>query len=309
MRQLFHDPVSQAAFEKNGYVVLDFIRPEVLAEIIQVYDNLTPDDKFNPDDSRYHCTFIDGNVEYKTKTFELLRNTCAPLINAVMIDYKILIGNFYVKPPGCGEFEVHQNWNLLDETLHTSVTIWIPLQDTTEQNGTIEVVPGSNKIVGNINTLHAPFFFLEFTNELKSNYLKPVNLKMGQAIIFDDNIIHYSKSNSSGSSRSAIQLACTPKEAEDLFYFVDPANDRTIEIYETNFRFYLDHNFTHVINRPPLKYLGKTENKNVSITESEFVTLLSQGEEIRKEFYHNTRIRRKKKAGFFSGLFSKLQGI
>jgi hypothetical protein len=285
MRKIFIDPNLQSDFEKNGYVVVDFISPDLIDEIKKLYDDVTPDDMFVPKKHAYHCTFIDGNIEYKTRINQVFSQYCEPLIKPYLIDFKLFTANFYIKQPGNGDFQVHQNWNIVDEKKHTSLTIWFPLHDTNEHNGTIEVVAGSNKIVDNINTLNFPYFFKDFVPEIKEKYAKPVDLKVGQAIIFDDNIIHYSKTNKSDTTRRAIQLQCVPKEAEMIFYYVDPQNTEVIEMYETNFEFYLTHSIKDVIGRPPLKYLGKIPNENIFLKEEEFVALLAKGTEIRKKFY------------------------
>lgn len=287
MRRIFHEPHLQEIFEKNGYVVIDFINPESIIEINKAYNTLMPDDGFKPRNSRYHCTFVDTNIEYKKKVNQLFRQYFDSLLDKTLIDYELLTGNLYVKQPGCGEFEVHQNWDLVDQKLHTALTIWVPLQDTDSHNGTIEVVAGSNKINSNISTLHSGYFFRNFEAALKKKYLQPVDLKMGQAIIFDDNLIHYSKGNSSDKPRKAIQLECMPKEAELIFYYVDPANTKYIEKYEAHSNFFLTHNIGNVIGRPPLKYIGRIPNQNVFLAEEEFVHLLNEGAEIRKSLYGN----------------------
>lgn len=303
MRKLFRNLSLQAEFEKRGYIIVDFLTPDTINEIVRICETLTPDDKFDPA-NRYHCTFIDTNEEYKTKANELFKQYCNKLIENIFIDYEILTGNFYIKQPGTGEFEVHQNWNVLDETKYTSVTIWIPLHNTNEQNGTIEVVEGSNKIINNISTLHLPYFFNDFESRIKEKYLKPVELKLGQAIIFDDNLVHYSKNNNSDTARKAIQLMCVPKEAQLIFYYADPKNKKYIEKYETSYAFYLKHNLTHVLDRPPLKYLGKMRNNNILLSEESFVELLEKGEEIREKIYSaENKIQKSKLAAFLNKIF------
>lgn len=283
MRKLFRDPALQSRFEQDGYIVIDLLHPDVVNEINDAYNKLLPNDGFAPGNGRYHCTFVDTNETYKTQANELFKTYFNPLLEKHLIDYKILTGNFYVKSPGSGEFEVHQNWNMLDETRHTSVTLWTPLQDTTAQNGTIEVVPGSNKIVHNISTLHSGYFFRKFEPALKEKYLKPVNLKVGQAIIFDDNLIHYSRANHSTAPRKAIQLECVPREAQLIFYYLDPEDQAFIEMYETTPAFYLKHNISHVIGRPPMKYLGKLKNRNVFLSEEE-LSVWKEGRKPEKRF-------------------------
>jgi ectoine hydroxylase-related dioxygenase (phytanoyl-CoA dioxygenase family) len=68
--------------------------------------------------------------------------------NNVLADYKPIIANFIRKKTDGGEVPLHQNWAFVEETKYTSVSIWCPLVDSTVENGTLQVVPGSHKRFG-----------------------------------------------------------------------------------------------------------------------------------------------------------------
>ncbi|PHR74620.1 MAG: hypothetical protein COA67_00665 [Lutibacter sp.] len=292
MRKLLKKELFQSQFEDLGYIIIDLNNPNIIDLIDKEYHQLNPDDNFNPNDGRYHCTFIDTNIQYKKKAFELFKNHITPIIKEHLIDYDLLAGNFYVKPKNACEFEVHQNWSVVDETKHTTVTIWIPMQDTNEFNGTLEVIPGSHKISKNITCLHEPYFFDKFETELKRKYFQTINLKKGQAIIFDDKLVHYSKTNQSSKSRRALQLIAVPKEAELLIHFIDKDDSNYYNIFETNSEFYLQHNISHFMDgKPPLKHVGRVPNKNVLYTEEEFVEALKRGNKFRKDLYSKDSIK------------------
>lgn len=286
MRKLFKDASFQTQFEQDGYLIIDLPNPAILDEIDNAYQSLRPNDKFEPQNGRYHCTFIDSNLDYKRKANELFLEYFTPFVNDFFLDYELFTGNFYVKPKNSCEFEVHQNWSVVDETKHTTLTLWIPMQDTFEYNGTIEIVPGSNKISNNITCLFSPYYFNNFEQELKQKYFKSINLKKGQVVIFDDNIIHYSKINKSDDPRRAMQLIAVPKEADLMIHFIDPKDSNYFNIFETNKEFYLTHDLSHFMDgTPPLKKIRRVANTNVLLTESEFISALSNGKQYRKELY------------------------
>lgn len=70
---------------------------------------MRPDDNFAPD-ARNHCSFLDTNLEYKRQTHGVIQQAFGGHIQDVLHEFRLLNGNFYVKPPGTGEFQVHQNW-------------------------------------------------------------------------------------------------------------------------------------------------------------------------------------------------------
>jgi hypothetical protein len=271
MRIIFNNLEHQIEFERNGFIILDSLPSEMITAIEKEYEELKPDDLFNPEGQNYHCTFIDKNNNYKKKAFDLFGRYFTQIIDEILIDYKLVIGNFYVKPSGSREFEVHQNWAIVDESKHTSLTLWIPLQDTNPFNGTLEVVPGSNRISSNITCFGIPYFFHEFESSLKENYFKPLILKKGQIVVFDDNLIHYSKQNNSDETRRAIQLVATPIEAQLQIYFPDISDNNRFNVFATNIEFYLNNDLSNFYNfTPNLTLIKSIKNNNRLWSEAEF---------------------------------------
>ncbi|HEY9773108.1 MAG TPA: phytanoyl-CoA dioxygenase family protein [Planktothrix sp.] len=286
--KIFHDAQLNAEFQKHGFVMVPLLNRSELDEISSQLSTMSPDDQFNPGDGRYHCTFIDTNSEYKDRCDRLFRELVAPKLHDILFEYELLTGNFYVKQPGgSGEFQVHQNWDTVDESKYTSVTAWIPLQDTDEENGTIEFVAGSHKLFPDIATLNAQYYFSNFSDRVKSEYCCPLPMKAGHAVIFDDDIIHYSKANRSTAPRISMQLEFAPTSAELLFYFLDPsAPEKGFDVFESEPNYFLKHSLLDCRNRPDdLKYLRTVPNLNRQVTEREFSRRLKNGEQIRQAFY------------------------
>ena len=279
MREIFPDAELQQHFERTGYVRFTMLSPAEVNEILTELGKLRPNDGFAPGGNKmnitYHCSFLDTNVEYKRQTHQLITGIFAPHIEKHLTGFEILNCNFYVKPPHTGEFAIHQNWPAIADMDDTTVTVWCPLVDVVESNGALQVVEGSHKIVPHIEGPTNPGFFRDFKEELIQKYLKPVPMKAGDCIVFDDGLIHWSAQNDSDEARIAIQILCVPKDAQPVYYYFDKDNPNRFELIEVNSEFYVESQIPDLMKRQPhWKSLGFVENKNRFLTEDEFAELL-----------------------------------
>ncbi|MEM9921483.1 MAG: phytanoyl-CoA dioxygenase family protein [Bacteroidota bacterium] len=291
MRRIFKDDLQEAEFKKKGYVKVDLIPQETVTTLLNQLQQMRPDDKFDPDGkglsrSTYHCTFLDSNVEYKRKVSELINSIFTKVMHQYLIDYKILTSNFYVKPPGKGTFQIHQNWPTTENINDTTLTIWTPLVDVDRQNGAIQVVEGSHKIVPDIAAATVPHYFCDFEDELIGKYLEVIPMKAGEGLIFDDSLIHYSGRNTSDNPRYAIQIETLPQEINPVVYYYDVNSGKNeFEIFEVNSEFFIKNSLEHLLTRPKLKSLGFVENRNKILSEQEFVEKLQSGDKTRSVIY------------------------
>ena len=80
-----------------------------------------------------------------------------------------------------------------------SVTVWIPLQDTNEEQGALLVAPGTHKLgpIDNIGGI--------IPAEHKFD-LQPCPIKFGEALIFNQKLVHQSGRNISKDVRFSVQM-------------------------------------------------------------------------------------------------------
>ncbi|MBK8706557.1 MAG: phytanoyl-CoA dioxygenase family protein [Saprospiraceae bacterium] len=228
---------------------------------------------------------------YKRRAYELINSRFYSASGKVLHQYRIITGNFYIKQPGKGKFEIHQNWMHTPDEKHTTVTIWCPLLDVDRRNGTLEIVPGSHKIVPDIATVNVDYYFKPFEEILEEKYLQPVVLKAGECMIFDDTLIHYSGQNTSDKPRIAIQIEAIPNEMTPVFYHFDKDNpEKGFELFEVDANFFLKGNLTNMHQRPThLRSLGFMPNINRPLSESEFLEKMKTGPVTRKLFMRRCR--------------------
>ena len=88
-----------------------------------------------------------------------------------------------------------------------AVTVWFPLQDTTNKNGTLKIIPKSHKVktwVGSLKKNNIE------RKDIPSDWFRKksidVNLKLGQAIVISQFLVHSSGLNNSKTIRFSIDF-------------------------------------------------------------------------------------------------------
>lgn len=263
MKPVFRDPELEKAFDEKGYVVVPFLSPEEVVQLKQKFFDTIEEsggprtsehtDFETKADISYDFTFIDKNVAYKKKVYDIITETFRARADAYLDGYTPIIANYIRKQEGGGEVPMHQNWAFVDEMNYTSVSIWVPLVDSDEANGTLQMVEGSHKKFGKLRGPMIPWELRGIKEEIVSGHLTPMNVKAGQGVILDDSIVHYSNINKTPGLRLAIQLILIPKEATSIHYHLDRTKDPNhVTMLETDVDFYM--NF-----HPWLKPVGMKE--------------------------------------------------
>ena len=154
---------------------------------------------------------------------------------------------------------------LVDEKDYYSLSIWCPLVDIGLNCGGLEFVEGTHKMYRD-EVLRSPSlraYFFDYVKELKVDYLKPVTLKAGEALIFCDSILHYSKANRANYDRLAIQVIAKPRNAPGKhYYFNKSLFSSKVEELDVNKEFYFNFKFS-ITERPNM--VGSDWHKNKKI--------------------------------------------
>jgi hypothetical protein len=289
--KMFNDEGLDAAFWADGFVKVPLLSVEEMSSLRENFAELSPTDSFDPRNlenprCEYHCTFLDPNLEYRKQSDHLVRTAMGQQIKAVLPGYRILTSNVYVKPAGTGRFEIHQNWPTIEDIDIPTVTVWAPLQDTGFKNGTIRVVPGGHRIFPDIAAATSDRFFDDFETELIETYLEPVNVAAGEALIFDDSLLHWSSDNLSENPRITFQIEMVPQDAQTVLWIRNPDDPTQFDLWEAATDFWLEYDMESVLGRPEgLKFLGTRPNPNQHLSLEEFDASMQRADEIRRTKY------------------------
>ncbi len=254
-RGIFKDQELQRKFHEEGYVVVPFISEEKIRELHDVYKKCYPEGV-----EGFFTTTFANNVEHRETVNRSIREVCIQEIEGLFTDYKILFSSFIVKAPGAdSRLILHQDMTLVDEEIFSGINIWCPMVDLTKDNGAIEVLPKSHRFFKTYRGSSLPDIYDDVVPEVTS-IMQPCYLKAGEAIIFDQSIIHNSPPNLSDRERPVINTFVAHEESRiKICYWDKEKQPDKVEIFEQEDDFLEKfENFGHnIFSRPTIgKSLG-----------------------------------------------------
>ena len=219
MLPVFRDAKHQEEFEKNGFLILPFYSQEEIQELEALYHRLHP-----VDEKGFFPSTFSKDKNYRYEADSEIKRIGNRSIEKYCTDIKVVCGSFIVKSQGPDSgMCVHQDMSLVDESRFTGINIWVPLVDLTVENGALFVLPGSHRIMPTYRGSSIPEFFSDVMDDMV-DYLEPVLVKAGQAVFFDQSIIHFSPPNYSNKIRIVTNTYFTHKTSEYRTYYWDKEN-------------------------------------------------------------------------------------
>jgi hypothetical protein len=189
-----------------------------ITEINNLTENLKPLLQNKPSSEKYQISLFNDGISKRKRIDDLIFSFMEKNAPYLLTTHTILLTNLIIKPTKFGVFPLHQNWTFVDESKTRSYTLWIPLVKTTPQNGTLQFILGSHNIFNDEKRgYNTPYFFMKHEERLK-RHLVPFYLELGEALLFDDAIMHFSDNNLSDSNRVAIQITLVLKNEPIVHY-------------------------------------------------------------------------------------------
>lgn len=238
-RQTFKDPNLQRQFEKDGYVIVPFFTEDQIQTILKVFEN-----ENSGIQDGFYTTPLTADKSHRKKVNSLLQKHSGGIPHEYFSNYKLQGAAFVVKLPGKkSEVSVHQDWTQVEEPYFTSVNVFIPLTEMTEENGSFEVMKGSHRLFNGIlrGSPSHPTPLDELQEEIIEKYLTTPIVKRGEAVMHNHALVHYSKANLSKIPRVAMMLNMIPEEINPIHYYHN-ANGQ-VECFEVDEEFYTTHRF------------------------------------------------------------------
>lgn len=303
MLKVFKDDETQACFERDGYVVLPFYTEEEMASLRTLYHELHP-----KNEAGFFPSTFSSDKEYRKVADKEIRRVCERSMNLYLQDFKTVLGAFIVKNPSADSgMCVHQDMSLVDESRFTGINIWVPLIDLTVKNGALFVLPGSHRVFPTYRGSTIPEFFQEVNNEIL-DYLKPIEIKAGQAVFFDQSIIHFSPPNFSEDVRIVTNTYFTHKDAEYRTYYFDKSKEGQVEVFQQEHSFMTDFEQfgNNIHDRPKVGTSLGFATYDFPMIDAQFLEKRFQKTDSRKHILAAEPTKTAMKSNFFQRIFQRM---
>jgi hypothetical protein len=273
LRATLHDAAAQRELREEGYVVLDLLAPPELRALQAVSEELHA----RPG-AGWESDFYSPDPQVKRRVHEEIGRALAPGVARHFVDHRTLLHNFVINWPGDdGGLVLHQHSSLVDERRFRSVIAWCAVNPATEENGTLHVVPRSHRLQQGPRPERSGSWLNEHRARLLRDHLVSVPVEPGQALIFDNQLLHCSFPNRTGSPRITAAAAIIPSAATPRFY--ESLGESRVRIHRLDPEFFFEHVAGDLEWASPegLEVLGEEPWAPTEVAERDLLRLIPHG--------------------------------
>lgn len=232
MQKILQDDSLDQQLLERGYVIVPFLSKDAVDELKSYFYQYHPQHT----EGMYATAHV-SDISFRLKMNEYIKEKFHLPIEKFFHNCQPLGGSYIAKNKGGnGTLKPHQDWNLVDENVARSFNIWVPLVDLHEKNGAIMIEPGSHLWDFNYRSANIPFAYPEKEQELWKS-MQRLDMKAGEALIYDHRLIHASPDNHTDEIRLVCVYGIISRDVPMYYYHKNEQED--IEVYESNPDFFL----------------------------------------------------------------------
>lgn len=222
MFDTFRDADLRERMAGDGFMSLPFLEAAAVEQLRKLFDEV----RTQVDLRGFASTTTSPDLALKRRMVAEVEPLYQNKLEVLLQDYKSLGVSFLHKDAGAaGDLPLHQDWTVTEETHWRTFTIWIPLHDTTEEEGALQLLPGSHRWMNLLRGPNLPIAIRDVEAELRKG-LVTLPLRAGEAVIFDHSVLHTSTRNTSGHPRIAVTYGFTHRDAPLRFWYHHPGDAR-----------------------------------------------------------------------------------
>ena len=235
------DPGLVEAFERDGYVVADFLDGDDVERLLEVFRSFD-----NPAHAMaFGASILSPDLDYRRDVDAAIKAVFAPKLGRLFRGYRHCFSNFVFKepqppgtPPHLGIVPLHQDLTVVDESRYQSLGIWCPLVDVDPVNGCLYVVPGSHRLNTGPRGPATRFPYDDLVPLFEAGHLRAVPMRAGQAFVFTQKVFHTSQPNRGERTRVVAGGLFAPEDAQLYCYYQEPAAPQRMTVFEVDDLFY-----------------------------------------------------------------------
>jgi len=221
MTQTFRDPERQEALERQGFAVVPLFDEAEAAALLGQLEQLEREAPEAPmgRGEALRKSFFHPDLDYRNRVDALGREALAGPLAATLEGFRIVASGQFTKLPNAKEMGIHRDWTMMRDPALAALNIWCPLVPVDRHNGTLALLPGSHKLP-NVETPGVRPFYNDYPDELKKRSVS-FSLRPGEAVIFDNRLLHWSTANRTTEPRPVLRAVTVPEGERIVFYRLD----------------------------------------------------------------------------------------
>jgi ectoine hydroxylase-related dioxygenase (phytanoyl-CoA dioxygenase family) len=194
---------------EQGYTVVDLLRPDEIAEAKRLVEKLGIDPKVG-----FYSMNCDAPRNLAVEIDQALQLIGQSAVDRALPGYRVFKAIPVVKGPlGNNPVELHQDWEYVDERHHRGLSVWCSLDGATSQDGGMSVIPGSHRWLPAHRGSGLGDPWCEVKEEIIDRGSVEVPVVAGQAVVYDNALLHHTPPNAGDEPRVVVAFAIAPPGA------------------------------------------------------------------------------------------------
>lgn len=205
----FASPAVQERFDRHGFVVLPFLEPKELAWL----GTLLEEAKASLGET-FSSSQQGGDASIRRAVSDGVIALTRRAVGEHFVEVRPLLAALLHTPPGEDSgASPRAGWTVVDERWSYSVTVWCPLVDTDEASGMLHLMAGSHRVGPTLRGPSLPDPFENVDDAALARRLLPVSCRAGEAIVFDNRLVHWAPPNQTGKPYPVAVVGLCPRDA------------------------------------------------------------------------------------------------
>ena len=198
----------------------------------------------------FEADLNNADTTYRRNVSDVLAAALDATVTGLFRRHEPFLRVYLCKWPGeSSDLYIHRDWMYTDERLgHRTYVVWIALQDVVGDRGLLQVLRGSHRFdpMPRGTDLNAPWLRHQ---DLIHDRLEVIPVRAGEAVIFDNQLVHASLPNTSSEPRLVVAMGMKDRDAPLVHFRRDP-DGRAVR-YDVDPQFFLTETPAGLLGAPP----------------------------------------------------------
>lgn len=231
MRQIRIDPDLEPRLRKEGFATVS-VPDEVVTPLRDRVEELdrsasAGDGARVPPDSTFHHP----DPAFRRNVMATVQALLLPQFDRYFAGHATLLGSYFIKRADGGEFGVHRDWTMTTDGREDVFNFWCPLVDIDVANGALAIFPGSHRLTHHVSGPGIAPYWNPYREKVKAGSVI-VPVRFGEAIFFNNRLLHWSFPNRSGKPRPVAALTLIPEGATAALFRPTELDASRLEIVD-----------------------------------------------------------------------------